>query len=145
MSEKRANKKLKENLVGLNRRLGRVENVVGDGWPDLNGCFDGVEFWIETKEPTEPKRPTTPLFGSNHKLSQAQKNWIKSQLLVGGLAYVYIDTGKHRMLISGSIADEINDMTVGELKLAALWWTKVPMQNKNHWEGIADVIASRKI
>jgi hypothetical protein len=147
MSETSAFKTLKNNLVGsrINRRLDRVENVVVGGWPDTNGCFSGVEFHIEIKAPKEPKRATTPLFGSNHKLSQDQKNWIKRQMNSGGLAYVYIDTGKNRMLIGGSFADDINEMTVGELASIALWHATVPVRNKGHWERIADVIAERKV
>lgn len=147
MSEKRAFKKLKENLINdmTWRRLERVENVVGAGWPDSNGCFHGVEFWIEIKEPAEPKRTTTPLFGSNHKLSQEQMNWIKRQILSGGLAYIYIDTGKWRLLVGGSKADGVNGMTLEELKSSALWFAKVPMKDKNKWEGIADVIVNRKV
>ena len=147
MSEKRAFTKLKTALVGskFGRRLDRVENIVGNGWPDVNGCFHNVEFWIEIKEPKEPKMLKTRLFGSNHKLSQEQMNWIKRQIYTGGLAYVYIDTGKWRLLIGGSIADHINDMTLEELKSAALWLAKVPIKCNDHWEGIVDVIANRKV
>lgn len=27
----------------------RIENVAGTGVPDVNGCLDGIEFWIECK------------------------------------------------------------------------------------------------
>lgn len=146
--EKKAYSSMKEGLLNghhVIRRLDRVENVVLVGMPDVNGCFDGIEFWIEVKCPKEPKKRTTPLFGSNHKLSQDQKNWIKRQLLSGGLAYVYIDTGAHRILIGGSKADDLNEMTIDELKCIALWHAVCPIKEKNFWEGIADVIASRKV
>jgi hypothetical protein len=147
MSEKRAFTKLKNALVvnRIERRLERVENLVNNGWPDANGCFHGVEFWIEVKEPKEPKMLNTRLFGSNHKLSQEQMNWIKRQINTGGLAYVYIDTGEWRLLIGGSMADYINDMTLTELKSVSLWSTKVPIKCNDHWEGIVDVILNRKV
>jgi hypothetical protein len=147
MSEKRAFTKLKAMVVGPypGRRLDRVENLVGNGWPDVNGCFEGVEFWIEIKEPVEPKRPSTPLFGSNHRLSQEQMNWFKRQSLASGLGYVYIDTGKHRILMGGRLADKINGMTLDELLRNALWLGKVPIKNVEHWEGIVDVVLSRKV
>ena len=66
-------------------------------------------------------------------------------MLAGGLAYVYIDTGNWRLLIGGSMADEINDMTLDELKNKALWFAKVPMKHADHWEGIVDVILNRKV
>lgn len=115
------------------------------GWPDVNGCFDGIEFWLEVKEPTEPKRSTTPLFGSNHKLTVEQRNWMLNQLRAGGLAYIYIDTGKHRMLLSGNLADKINVLTLRQLLNLSLWSGAVPFHHKHHWEGIADAIATRQI
>lgn len=27
----------------------RIENSVGSGMPDLNGCINGIEFWVELK------------------------------------------------------------------------------------------------
>jgi hypothetical protein len=147
MSETNAFKTLKQNLVGsrIDRRLDRVENVVAEGWPDANGCFESVEFHMEIKAPKEPKRATTSLFGSNHKLLQEQKNWIKRQLNAGGLVYIYIDTGKNRLLISGKFADELNEMTLEDLILCALWHAAVPVRNKDRWERIADVIAERRV
>ena len=147
MSEKRAYKKLKDALLlpGTERRLGRVENMCDSGWPDCNGCFDGIEFWIEIKEPTEPKRSTTPLFGSNHRLSVEQRNWIINQLHAGGLVYIYIDTGRHRMLMSGNLADKINILTLKQLLYLSLWHGVVPFHHKHHWEGIVDVILRREI
>lgn len=148
MSEKRAYKLLKGAVVragDYERRMDRVENIVLPGCPDVNGCFNGVEFWIEIKEPKEPKRAKTPLFGSNHRLSVEQRNWIKRQLLAKGLAYIYIDTGSWRLLISGRWADELNEMTLSELKDVALWVGKVPIKDTVHWEGIANAIISRQI
>jgi hypothetical protein len=142
MSEKRAYTLLKRHLVAgkPRRRLDRVENIISSGWPDCNGCFNGAEFWIEIKEPKEPKRATTPLFGSNHNLSLEQRNWIKRQLLAGGLAYIYIDTGNWRLLMGGSSADEINSLTLNQLKDSALWFSKVPVRTDSCWEKIAEII-----
>lgn len=150
MSEQRAFELLKKHLIKPNpvrRRIGRLENVVGVGWPDVNGCFEGSEFWIEIKEPTEPKRATTKLFGSNHKVTLEQRNWIKAQLLAGGLAYIYIDTGKHRLFISGKLADEINEMTLTEIVNSehCIWWCKTPLRDEKEWEKVAHAIINRKI
>lgn len=147
MSEKRAFSLLKQSVLGahLNRRLDRIENSVGSGWPDANGCFEGIEFWIEVKEPEEPKRASTPLFGSSHKLGLEQRNWIKRQLNAGGLVYIYIDTGKNRMLISGALADVFNKMTLSEFIKTAVWHASVPIRNAEKWEEIAHVIANRTL
>lgn len=147
MSEKRAFSLLKQSVLGqrLNRRLDRVENSVGIGWPDANGCFEGVEFWMEVKEPTEPKRVSTPLFGSSHRLTMDQRNWIKRHLAAGGLAYIYVDTGKNRMLVSGKLADIFNTLTLQEMIDTAVWHATVPVRNAEIWEGVADAIAKRTL
>lgn len=102
-------------------RIERIENVITAGTLDCNYCVTGSEGWIEIKAPTEPKRLTTPLFGSNHKLSQDQCNWILAQRKAGGRAFVWIGTNKRRMLIPGLYADEINHMCVGELLDCSIW------------------------
>lgn len=129
MSENTAWKWLRENLKGKGRRLQRIENIVGSGMPDINGCFNGREFWIEVKAPKEPKRPSTPLFGSNHKVSQEQKNWFMEQRQSGGRGYLFIDTDQRRILIDGKFADDINTMTADEICDKSLWVAGKPMRN----------------
>lgn len=114
--EKTANRQLLAELQ-LGDRLDRVENIVVDGMPDVNGCFSGREFWIETKCPTEPKRDGTPLFGSNHDLSLGQRNWALRQMNAGGNVFFYIVTDKWRFLVHGRYADRLNSMTVREIGL----------------------------
>ena len=116
MAETNDYKVLKKNLPQGRDRLDRIENVVVIGMPDINFCSENVECWIEQKSPKEPVRGTTRLFGSNHKVSQDQMNWFKRQLDAGGNAYFLIVTDKRWMLIGGELADEINNMTVDELR-----------------------------
>jgi hypothetical protein len=107
-------------------RLDRIENVLLPGMPDVNGCFTRNEFWIETKQPREPKRINTPLFGSNHDLSQDQKNWFLSQKNAGGNGIIYIQTDQGtRLFIGGEHADAINSATVTELMILAFWSNKM--------------------
>lgn len=121
MSEKNAHKFLL-SMRRLGDRLDRIENVLGSGMPDTNICFGGFECWIETKQPKEPKRETTPLFGSNHDLSQQQRNWILGQLNAGGNAIIYIQTDRgFRMFIGGEHADAVNQRNVGELLALSFW------------------------
>ena len=120
-SEKSSYATLKRNLIVLARvRINRVENMLVPGMPDVNICIDGVESWIEIKTPTEPKRPTTPLFRSrNHPLSIEQVNWFKEQVGAGGRCWLYIDTDQRRMLINGpsvvAFGEHINKMMISEL------------------------------
>ena len=145
MSEKNAYSTLRKNAFKPGDRIDRIENAVVTGMPDINGCLaveghDGIEFWIEAKAPKEPKRSTTPLFGSNHKLSQDQKNWFKRQDRAGGRGFVYIETDNHRMLLHGGHSDHINEMTLNELLDLAIWKTTKPTRNHEDWDRFRDAI-----
>lgn len=117
MNEKIAYQKFREKAIKPLDRCDRIENVVGVGNPDVNFCIEGIEGWIEIKCPKEPKKPLTPLFGSNHKLSQAQMNWFLRQRNSGGVGWVLIVTDKNRwILIDGcKYGDEINFLSVNLL------------------------------
>lgn len=112
--------------ISAGDRLDRVENIVVSGMPDQNGCFDGHEFWIESKSPREPKRKSTPLFGSNHKLSSQQRNWILSQRIAGGNVFIFIHCETFSALIDGKFCDDINTMTKASILSKALWTSKAP-------------------
>jgi hypothetical protein len=142
MAESSDYKVLKANLPQGKDRLDRVENVVVVGMPDINYCSDNVECWIEQKSPKEPVRSTTRLFGSNHKVSQDQKNWFKRQVDAGGNAYFLIVTDKRWMLIGGEHADSINDLTVEQLLRIALWHTPKPVRDKTQWQFLREQLRS---
>lgn len=134
MAESTDYKAFKNNVPNPLDRLDRIENVVLTGMPDTNMCIDGVELWIEFKSPKEPKRATTKLFGSNHKLSLEQRSWILRQRNAGGKVFVLIVTDKRWLLLDGKHADRINDMTVQELINAALWHEVKPIRGKDKWK-----------
>lgn len=144
MAESNDYKVLKANLPVGKDRLDRIENVVVNGMPDINFCSEGVESWLEQKSPKEPKRSTTKLFGSNHKLSQDQKNWFKRQMDAEGNAYVLITTDKRWMLVGGEHADLINELTVNELMLIALWSTPKPVRDKESWKLLRQTLNSKR-
>lgn len=122
MSEKVAYRKFRLAIYDPKKgdRIDRIENIMIVGMPDVNCCIEGCESWMEIKSPTEPKRSTTPLFGSNHKVSQDQKNWFLRQRNAGGRAYLLITTDKRWMLI-GSKIDFVNEMTIEELVSISLY------------------------
>lgn len=140
MAESTDYKTLKKNLPQGTDRLDRVENVVLTGMPDINFCSGGVECWIEMKSPKEPKRSTTRLFGSNHRLSQDQMNWFKRQHAAGGKGFILIATDKRWILLGGGLADFINDMTVDELVDNASWSTMKPVRNKEQWTSLRNTL-----
>ncbi len=133
MSEKADWKLLRDKIKLPRDRWDRIENGVGVGMPDTNYCIAGYEGWMELKSPIEPKRDSTSLFGSNHPLSQDQKNWFKRQVLAGGRCYVLIGTNRRWMLIHGRHADEINGWTVAECLDHAQWYAQKPVHAMNDW------------
>lgn len=128
MSENNAQAFLRRALViGPNDRLERVENILVPGMPDVNGCISAAEFWIENKEPTEPKRASTPLFGSNHRFSQEQLNWFLKQQNAGGHAFGFVWTDKRGMLLGPALVQLANDATLECLLENCLWHCTKPV------------------
>lgn len=134
MAESNDYKTFKLNVPLPHDRVDRIENGVGVGMFDVNYCFSSVEGWIELKSPVEPKRPTTKLFGSNHKVSQDQANWCLRQIKAGGRAFVLIATDKRWMLIDGRQADRINELTVSELLELSCWSATKPVRDNESWK-----------
>ena len=120
---------MRENVFVPGDRTNRLENLVSEGMPDVNCCLIlGYEVWIEIKSPTEPKRPSTSLFGSNHNVSQEQKNWFKEQVDAGGRCYFFIDTDRNRFLVHGKWADALNELTVAQIREMSKWHASKPMR-----------------
>lgn len=142
MSETTDYKLFRKHVIQGNDRCTRIENLVGVGAPDTNYCIGGFEGWIEFKSPTEPKRPTTALLGSNHKLSQDQMNWHLAQLRAGGISFVLLATDKRWILMDGSQADFINKMSVKALTEQSLWWATLPIA-RSQWTQLRDVLQQR--
>jgi hypothetical protein len=139
MTEKKDYGILRDNMPVHGDRIDRIENVVGVGTPDINFCIEGVEGWIELKSPREPKRASTRLFGSNHKLSQDQMNWFLKQEKAGGNGFVLIATDKRWMLIEGWYADDVNKMTLAELIIISRWTAPKPI-TRREWKKLREVL-----
>lgn len=133
MSESSDYASMRRNMPEPMDRLDRIENVLVPGMPDVNYCAEGVENWIEMKSPTEPKRPGTPLFGSNHQLSVDQKNWFLRHRNAGGRGWILVCTDVHLALIHARWADELNEMKMRDFAEVANFYAKKPMR-KAQWK-----------
>lgn len=106
-------------------RVERIENGISAGTPDVNYCLRGTEGWVELKAPLEPKRPSTPLFGSNHDVSIDQLNWFHKQHMAGGIGWLLIGTDKRHFALAGknvaALGPKINNHTVESLCAIAVW------------------------
>ena len=139
MSEKNTYNLFKKGIEGKAVRIDRIENVRVDGMPDVNVCVEGIESWVEIKSPKEPVRINTPLFGSNHKLSQAQLNWFMRQAQAGGKAFILIRSDKRMLLVKGVYADEINSLTITQIMILCSFSAPVPTPAE-HWQQLKRIL-----
>lgn len=107
-------------LVRELRELGHIqpiESVTGPGIPDLNGCIEGVDFWIELKYFKKwPKK------NFKSKLSEYQKLWLRTRWKNGGQAYYLAQIEKDYLLISGKYAMQLDELTVEEVIQQGMLW-----------------------
>lgn len=89
--------------------LRRIENAVGVGDPDVNGCIDGGIFDLELKSELRPARPTTVI---RPKVRVDQAIWLRERIEAGCKhAFVLLQVGEGKearlYLIPGNRYDEI--------------------------------------
>ncbi len=70
----------------------RVENEVGVGHPDVEGCLDAYQFWLELKSEKRPARPATTI---KPKTRPAQKVWHEARAKAGSRThFVLLQVGE---------------------------------------------------
>lgn len=69
----------------------RVENGAGDGMPDVNGCCQGEDYWVELKigETDEPLKLLRP----------SQSAWMYRRLLAGASNIFILVRGKQKLCL----------------------------------------------
>lgn len=65
---------------GFGVHLKRIENSVGSGHPDVEGCIDGAQIWLELKSEARPKRITTSI---RFKVRPSQDIWLQERVRAG--------------------------------------------------------------
>lgn len=104
----------------------RIENVVGEGTPDLHTAHHGANgpfaAWIELKAvECWPARDTTPVMGSRTQIRKAQRVWHHKYTLSGGKSYLLLGVGaQHVYLIRGCDILECDRWTRPELAACAV-------------------------
>lgn len=108
-------------LAAKRLHLCRIENMVSSGYPDVEGCLDGLTFQLELKGALRPANPKTPIRVT---WQPGQKPWLKKRWSVGGSCFLYIRVGKgrevKRYLIRGDQVDEVGDITESRLEELSL-------------------------
>lgn len=116
---------LKKGGASFKQRLhmGRVENAVGEGMADVNGCLQpGPDFWIELKTEARPVRTDTKI---RPKFQPGQAPWHRRRRVAGGRAFVLLQVGSgngaRRYLLPGelvpSMARGMTEKRLEELSL----------------------------
>ena len=124
---RKAGLQLKKEGHGVH--LTRIENMVGEGTPDVEGCIDSVQIWAELKSCARPARSTTPI---RPKKRQSQTDWHRDRTQAGFKnLFVLIQVGEASQaklyLIPGNLANQITS-TENELELmSVLSYSSMPM------------------
>lgn len=108
-----------------------MENPAHPGTPDVNGCIQGVEIWMELKqEKALPKRGETPVFTGA--LRPEQILWHTLRWKAGGRSYIvaYVEDSNLTYTIEGQYASEFNSMPKARLDelnlpLETIWTSKI--------------------
>jgi hypothetical protein len=101
--------------------LERIENSVGVGHTDVDGCIDGGTFFIELKSEDRPAKPLTRI---HPKTRESQSIWHRERTEAGSrIHWVLLQVGEGRKarlyLIPGDRYDEI-EATEAELDLLSV-------------------------
>lgn len=101
--------------------LQRLENSVGVGHPDVEGCVDGGQVWIELKSVLRPakttslirpkKRPSQSIWHRQRSAAGCKINWILLQVGEANLARLYLIPGRDYDKIEATEA-EITKLSV---------------------------------
>jgi hypothetical protein len=71
----------------------RIETVVGAGVPDLHGCWEGRDAWIELKM----------FHGNRISVRTSQVSWHTNRLLHGGMAHFLARRGDELWLLRSNV------------------------------------------
>lgn len=92
--------------------------ITGSGVPDINGCLDGVEVWIENKFAKGKRRIRVSV-------SPAQVGWIEQRLRHGGRVFIAVRYTTAKLdtlyLLHGSAARELASGTAPEAIAIGAW------------------------
>ena len=101
--------------------LRRIENTCEKGTPDVEGCIDGAQVWIELKSCKRPARASTPC---HPKIRDEQVEWLKNRAECGcNSVWLLIQVGEaHKAclyLIPGHLAARAIDVPESSLETLA--------------------------
>lgn len=121
MSESALRKSLLKNTPSL-MHLIPVENSLGVGTPDLNGCINGYEFWAELKYVNYPKLRKT-VVKLNH-YTEDQKRWLIHRWITGGNVFLILQAENDMYIFANRKITLPGTLTRGQLQQQSDFWCK---------------------
>lgn len=101
----------------IDAHLMRVENPAHPGTPDVNCCYNGIEFWPELKQTSSlPKRKDTPVFAGALRPEQIVWHTLRSKAQGRSYIVAEVKEAKRVFVIPGKYAREFNDMPLERLE-----------------------------
>jgi|TARA_R100000149_G_C5808862_1_gene92955 hypothetical protein len=115
-----------------NWHLMRIESNTINGIPDVNGCINGIDFWLELKSKVV----------KNCGLSKYQINWHTDRLAAGGRVFILLFSPPEKRLkilkIFPRWVGDVLDPSIKELASA-------PFSKKNLEQMLLDVIKKQNL
>lgn len=100
---------LERVCAGAGVHLQRIEDKLSQGVPDVNGCWQGREFWIELKRlDAWPKRPQTVVRIPHY--TNEQRLWIRRRGRAGGNALLLVQIDQDFLLYNWVYAQRVGEL-----------------------------------
>jgi hypothetical protein len=119
--------------------LQRIENMVGDGIPDVLTLRSGKVTFCELKVAERiPARPGTPLLGDKKGLNVEQRNWHLDWTMNGGRSMIIVgiqDQSVH-FALWGHLADRVNAMSYNDMHSACA----IMSNGVNFWRRLLEAL-----
>lgn len=106
--------------------MNRIENKVMSGMPDVEGCLQEKQFWLELKCGDAPARETTKV---NIRVEDSQVDFAKNRLNAGGACGFLVKIKKGNsyqvFLLHGACAEGLQKgLTLEEIRALSLCMSK---------------------
>lgn len=126
MPEQRLWDRFRASLAAYGFAYERIENIVGDGIPDVVVCRAGVVSFVEMKAVAAwPARAATPVLGRKG-LNVAQHNWAFRWWDAGARVFTLVGVGPtERVLVPAGRFENINAATKEELLPYKRSWPEI--------------------
>ena len=125
------------NNCGHDLRLERIENMVGDGIPDVLALGDGVVTFVELKcNPQRPLRMTSQALGRKYGPRPSQRAWHLDWARRGGKSLFLVEVQRELFLHDGLCADHLHEYSMNDMveqSLAGSWRDIIYLLKSGSW------------